>query len=155
MRINEHLRVAAIIRNRTGELLVVRHEPSPDNVFWTAPGGLLHVGESLSYALRRSLTVDMGLQIRIGALACVGEVTIAKTNRRRIEHYFYAEADSPDWHSGGAVEWKTPEELRTCFRPVRVLEAVLRDARGEYLANVTDDGHAKPAPWTGPRRVFR
>lgn len=158
MRIDEHVRVAAIVRNSQGDLLAVRHGAA-EAAFWTCPGGLLNVGESLSYALRRNVTFETGLQIRIGNVACLGEVTIARTGRRRIEVYFYAgvtNRSAEDATAGRRIaKWLPIARIQHDFLPSAVLAAIQENRHGEYLANMTEEHRKLPAPWTRSRRTLR
>ena len=149
--IDPYLRVAAIIRSVRGELLVVQHGKG-DATFWTCPGGFVHKGESLSYALRRSISDEIGAQIRIGDIACVGEVTLARSERRRIEVFFWAEGFAT-CERAPSITWATPHDLAARFSPTVVLDALARGTHGAYLGNITDRSRALPAQRSGSRRA--
>ena len=53
------IRVSAILRWR-GRVLLIRHEKRGEEV-WLLPGGGVQVGESLTQALQRELTEELGL----------------------------------------------------------------------------------------------
>jgi len=149
--VDPYQRVAAIIRNARGDVLVVQHRPDGAQ-FWTCPGGLVNEGESLSYALRRSVSHEIGLQIRIGNIACIGEVTLARSERRRIEVFFWVEPCGAREYAAH-IAWMTPDDLTALFSPAVVLDAIARGAHGAYLGNITDRSRALPAQRNASRRV--
>jgi ADP-ribose pyrophosphatase YjhB (NUDIX family) len=150
MTIDPYLRVGALIRNARGALLVVSHGGGAAR-FWTSPGGLVKEGESLSYALRRSVSEETGVQIRIGDVACIGEVTLARSERRRIEVYFWAVACGAHDPAPSAA-WLAVADLGRRFLPSAVLEVAARGGRGSYLGNITDRERSLPAWETRSRR---
>lgn len=151
MKADPYLRVAAIARNAKGNFLVVQHRAAGAQ-FWTCPGGLVNPGESLSYALRRSVAQEIGLQIRIGDIACIGEVTLARNERRRVEVYFWVEACGAR-ESTPHTAWVSASDSGVQFSPAVVLDAIARGVHGAYLGNITDHYRALPAQPRGSRRA--
>ncbi|AGK61872.1 ADP-ribose pyrophosphatase [Archaeoglobus sulfaticallidus PM70-1] len=65
---------AVIIQN--GKVLLVKRANEPNKGYWSVPGGLVRVGESLRSALAREVKEETGLEIEIGDVACVSEEII-------------------------------------------------------------------------------
>jgi mutator protein MutT len=61
-----HLGVKAIIRNRKGEILLLKVNPDElerytGPAYWDLPGGRIHKGETMEDALRRELKEETGI----------------------------------------------------------------------------------------------
>lgn len=58
-----------------GCLLMVQRATEPGRGLWTIPGGRVEAGESLTDAVRREVREESGLEVDVGELAGVFEVT--------------------------------------------------------------------------------
>ena len=69
--VTPQLRVAAIIAQH-GRILLVEHHKRGQR-YWVLPGGRLQGNETLDAALRRELREELGLEVRVGRLAGLGQ----------------------------------------------------------------------------------
>ena len=65
--------VGAIVFNRDGHVLLVQRGRPPGEGLWTVPGGRVERGETLAQAVSREVREETGLDVEVGALACVVE----------------------------------------------------------------------------------
>ncbi len=98
--------VGAIIF-RGGSVLLVRRGREPAYGQWTAPGGLVKVGESLQDAVRREVLEESGLDVKVLDLAAVLDRVIYDAQGRIEYHYvildFICEAAHGDPMAAGDV----------------------------------------------------
>ncbi|MGQ0740858.1 MAG: NUDIX hydrolase [Alphaproteobacteria bacterium] len=106
------LGVGAVIWNACGEVLLIRRARAPHAGKWSIPGGKVEPGESLHEALKREVREETGIEIEIGALAGVAELS------EDLSHYvlidFTARHASGNLHAGSdAIDvcWVSPREL--------------------------------------------
>lgn len=85
------VRVAGVILNNAGELLVVRQNNKP---FWVLPGGTLEFGERLESCLVRELVEELNLSIAVNHLFAVNEFIQPsddeRSGRHVVDHTFVA-----------------------------------------------------------------
>jgi ADP-ribose pyrophosphatase YjhB (NUDIX family) len=62
--------VGAVIL-RDGHVLLVQRGREPAYGFWSLPGGLVEVGESLRAATRREVREEVGLEVEVGDVVAV------------------------------------------------------------------------------------
>ena len=65
--------VGAIVFERDGRVLLVQRGRPPGEGLWTVPGGRVERGETLAQAVSREVREETGLEVEVGALACVVE----------------------------------------------------------------------------------
>ncbi len=94
------VRVAAVIHNEAGDVLVVRQNNKP---FWVLPGGTLEFGETLPTCLARELMEELNLNIAVGKLVSVSEFVTDK--RHVVDTVFNATI------TGGQLTMTTDENL--------------------------------------------
>lgn len=113
------VRVAALLVDGQGRLLLVNHRKA-EHSYWLLPGGGLRHGESPLDCLRRELREELGARVRAGDLLFVAS-TISPTGDRHILHLVFggvweeeppAEFHSSDPRVVGAA-WVGKSELRT------------------------------------------
>jgi ADP-ribose pyrophosphatase YjhB (NUDIX family) len=80
------LGVGAIILHRDRVLLVERGKP-PLAGYWSLPGGVLEVGETLEEAVRREVLEETGLAVRPGGVVQIFERIIPDAKGRPEYHY--------------------------------------------------------------------
>lgn len=78
--------VSAIVRSR-GEILLVKRGANPGKGKWSAPGGIVNIGEKIRDALRREILEECGIEIRIGQLLDIAEIVIGDRTSRIEFHY--------------------------------------------------------------------
>jgi len=54
-------------------ILLVKRANEPNKGKWSVPGGLVRTGESLIDALKREIREEVGVEIEVDDVACVGE----------------------------------------------------------------------------------
>lgn len=90
---------AAIIRNPSGEYLLLRHLVRPFSE-WGLPGGFIKRGEQADEAIRREINEEIGIQLENLSLYSV------RTVGRHIEVLFIADASgSPQIRSLEITDW--------------------------------------------------
>ncbi len=105
--------VAAVIRNRAGELLLARRPAGVHMAgLWELPGGKLHEGESPVAALARELQEELGV-----TAVAEAPITFAVHEEpdRRILLLFYATrliSGEPRPLEGQELAWVPPDHLR-------------------------------------------
>jgi len=96
---------AAIIRD--GKVLVVRRARPPAKGFYSLPGGVVEIGETLHEAVRREVREETGMAIEPVGLAGFRE-TIVRDPENRVERHFVILPFAARWVAG---EPRLNEEL--------------------------------------------
>lgn len=98
---NFHLGIKALIRNKRGEILLLKINPEDFStkvtVHWDLPGGRIHQGETVEQALRREVKEEIGLpHITIGELldASISNMRITHLNRGLILFTYLCSTDT-------------------------------------------------------------
>ena len=65
--------VGAIVFTSDKRLLVIQRGRPPGEGLWTVPGGRVERNETLAQAVSREVREETGLDVEVGALACVVE----------------------------------------------------------------------------------
>ena len=105
--------VAAVIRDRTGRLLLARRPEGRHMAgLWEFPGGKVHDGEAPAAALERELAEELGLEITVGDP--ITFATHEEPGLRILLLFYEAAIRSGDPHprEGQEVAWVPPAELR-------------------------------------------
>jgi ADP-ribose pyrophosphatase YjhB (NUDIX family) len=107
---------AVIVRD--ARALIVRRAHEPRKGEWSLPGGMLHLGESLSEAARREVREETGLEIELGPIIETFD-RIHRDEAGRIRYHFVI-VDFVGWSARGdavagsdaeAVAWVTADEV--------------------------------------------
>ncbi|HXN04161.1 MAG TPA: NUDIX domain-containing protein [Candidatus Acidoferrum sp.] len=125
--VTPQLRVAAIIV-RDHQILLVEHQKRGER-YWVLPGGRLEGSETLEAALRRELSEELRLDVRVGQLVIVSEMVAP--DRHVVNLMFHAEIGEgvePRLDRADPVlagwQWVSTDQLpRLDFRPP-IAEAV-------------------------------
>jgi len=140
------IRVAAVIWDEQGRLLVVRHARRGER-FWTLPGGASKVGESLAETLLREVGEETGYTVDVCDLAAAFEIGSNRWERIRLEICLRCtvRGSDPSLLVGGDgivdVDWISPQSAIHDFLPSALLPRLTPDARGLFLGNITDLEH--------------
>lgn len=78
--------VGAVVLHR-GRVLLVRRGGEPSSGKWSLPGGLVHLGETTTEALRRELREECGVEARVGELAGVVD-RIVRDGAGRVRYHY-------------------------------------------------------------------
>ena len=74
-------------RGRRGPILLVERGGNPLKGYWSLPGGLVEVGESLDEAVRREVLEETGLRVRPVSMFGVFERVMRDAKGRAEYHY--------------------------------------------------------------------
>jgi ADP-ribose pyrophosphatase YjhB (NUDIX family) len=107
---------AVIVRD--ARALIVRRAHEPRKGEWSLPGGMLHLGESLSEAARREVREETGLEIELGPIIETFD-RIHRDEAGRIRYHFVivdfvcwsARGDAVAGSDAEAVAWVTADEI--------------------------------------------
>lgn len=95
--------VGAIVTDDRGRLLLVREDGE-----WLAPGGEVEAGESHSEALHREVHEETGIDVTVGDLVAVTEVSI--THDDRVTAFYFAHYIATPEHTTLDPDPGLPEE---------------------------------------------
>ena len=112
------VRVAAVILDPQGRLLLARHQRDGQD-YWLLPGGGLEFGETLEEALRRELLEECRLKIKVSRPILMSESIPPDKHRHVLNICFLAEIESGSAELGEPgserlkeVAFKTLDEAR-------------------------------------------
>jgi 8-oxo-dGTP diphosphatase len=117
--------VGAIVFDAAGAVLLVERAKPPLAGRWSVPGGRLEPGETLAAAVAREVREETGLDVEVGALACVLE-WIAD------DHFVIL-----DYHArviGGALAAASDARAARFVAPAELDQLPLTDGLGPILA---------------------
>lgn len=78
--------VAALILDK-GRLLLVKRKNEPSQGLWSAPGGVVELGERMEDAVKREAKEETGMRIEIERMLTVLDHILKDKNRRVRFHY--------------------------------------------------------------------
>ncbi|MFB5738796.1 NUDIX domain-containing protein, partial [Leptospira wolffii] len=78
------VRVAALIRNRKGEILLLQQKKK-ESYYWLLPGGGIEFGENAEDALKRELKEELSLDVTSSSFLFLNESIDPKGNRHLIQ----------------------------------------------------------------------
>ena len=79
--------VSGVVFDDGGRVLLVRRARFPAKDKWSLPGGVVHLGEELSEALKREIKEECGLVVEPGPLLAVTSRIIRDAEKRIQYHY--------------------------------------------------------------------
>ena len=107
--------VSAGVVKRDGRIMICQRKPEVHNgLKWEFPGGKLEPGESPEAALRRELSEELGIGVRV---CRVMDVMFHSYADRDVLILFYPcviEKGEPACIDCNAVEWVLPEDILKC-----------------------------------------
>lgn len=80
----------AAIRNVDGEILLIKRLTEPEAGAWGLPGGKIDFGETARDATAREIKEELGIDIKVGALACMSEIINKGDGRHWVSPIFHA-----------------------------------------------------------------
>jgi len=108
----------SVVLSRRNKVLLVRRARPPLEAFWSFPGGVVEVGESLEQAATREVREETGLEIEIGEAIERAEVIRHDIDGRVERHYViivftgtFKSGDLRAADDADAVEWVDMAEL--------------------------------------------
>jgi 8-oxo-dGTP diphosphatase len=138
------VRVAVVVE-REGALLLVRHQKPDRDPYWVLPGGRLEPGETIPACASRELAEETGLTARFSGVLYVSE--FLREERHTIDVVVRMALEGDEEASLGSdpevapeteptlaeVRWVSVEELRRFeLLPASIKERLLRDAGGGW-----------------------
>ena len=103
---------------RDGRVLLVKRGGQPSAGKWSLPGGLVELGETTGDAVRREVTEECGLAVRLAGIAGVVDRIVRDDDGRVRYHYVlvdylaYAESDDVAAATDAAeVRWVPVDEV--------------------------------------------
>jgi 8-oxo-dGTP diphosphatase len=132
------LDVATAIVRRGSQVLLVRQGPSPDELFWALPGGIVEDEELIPDGLAREVREETGLELDdLGRLAYVTQVDCYRPARMRgrdVPGYLATvwAFDIASW--SGILDVDDPDGVVVEAAFVEVDEAAARLAETEWLS---------------------
>ncbi|UCG39791.1 MAG: NUDIX domain-containing protein [bacterium] len=76
--------VVAVVRNKTGHVLLTKRAIPPYMGKWVMPGGKIDLGEPITVALKREVLEEVGLDVHVEGLVDIFEIVPSGEHR---EHY--------------------------------------------------------------------
>ncbi|MDX2177405.1 MAG: 8-oxo-dGTP diphosphatase MutT [Candidatus Sumerlaeia bacterium] len=111
--------VAALIRRGERYLVNQRPEGSWGAGRWEFPGGKVEPGETPEQSLARECREEIGVEVRVGALAARIEHDYPDRRVALLFHDCEIAAGEPAAQEGNALAWATPAEMDS----IAILEA--------------------------------
>ncbi|MCB1193898.1 MAG: NUDIX hydrolase [Leptospiraceae bacterium] len=136
------VRVAAIIYNSSGEILLIQQKKK-NKLYWLLPGGGIEFGETAINALERELKEELNLTLKSADFLFINESIDPEGNRHLIQLVFQTQVDDSP---------KIPEQDKTIqdFRFFRVdeLEGLdLRPDSKDYFLNTNKNLNFLTSKW--------
>ena len=132
-----------------GRVLLVRRARFPAKDKWSLPGGVVHLGEELSEALKREIKEECGLVVKPGPLLAVTSRIIRDAEKK--VQYHYVLLDYLCHWIGGRLEassdasdarWLRMDEVEQMDLTEGVLDVVRRgEARSDGNGSKHSGGH--------------
>lgn len=125
---------AVIVRD--GRALIVRRAHEPRKGEWSLPGGLVHLGESLTDAVRREVREETDLDVELGPIVETFD-RVHRDAEGRIRYHFVI-VDFVCWSPSGdavagsdaeAVAWVTADEIDRYAVNVHAKAVILKGLR--------------------------
>jgi ADP-ribose pyrophosphatase YjhB (NUDIX family) len=126
MPMEQRLRVAAVVRDRNGAILLVQHF-NRARPFWTFPGGAPEGTETPVAAIVREVAEETGYTIEVAGVLCVGALVTDRWEPPKVEIFFRATTLSHRLPTSGSGEsiidarFFARNEIPSSFRPREVL----------------------------------
>ena len=129
------VRVAALIRNNKGEILLIKQRKKNKD-YWLLPGGGIEFGESATTALVRELKEELNLDVSSSKFLLINESIDPKGGRHLIQLVFEAEVKSYN----PSISKKEKAIIEFAFHSVdAVLELELRPDIKSYFKDSGKD----------------
>ncbi|TGK10243.1 NUDIX hydrolase [Leptospira fluminis] len=140
------VRVAALIRNRKGEILLLQQRKK-DSYYWLLPGGGIEFGENAEDALRRELKEELSLDVTSASFLFLNESIDPKGNRHLIQLVFLTNVRKQD------PEMNLKEKAITGFGYFPIAAIKEMDIRPD-IKSYLSAGKFKPSPYLKSQWVY-
>ncbi|CAA6603334.1 hypothetical protein MTBLM1_10354 [Rhodospirillaceae bacterium LM-1] len=87
---------------KEGRVLLIRRAAEPRKGGWSLPGGLQHLGETLSQAVLREIQEETGLAVHLGEIVAVVDI-IQHDAEGKVEYHYTVADYEADWVMGEAT----------------------------------------------------
>ncbi|PJZ68665.1 ADP-ribose pyrophosphatase [Leptospira perolatii] len=140
------VRVAALIRNRKGEILLLQQKKK-DSYYWLLPGGGIEFGESAEEALKRELKEELFLDVTSSNFLLLNESIDPKGDRHLIQLIFLTSVKKQD------PEVNSKEKAITGYGYFPVAAIKEMDIRPDIKSYLIA-GKFKPSPYLRSNWVY-
>ena len=79
--------VSCVLFNEKGQVLMARRKNPPAQGKWSLPGGVIKTGEELEDALKREMSEESGLEVKVDSLLSVSS-RIVKNAKGEVQYHF-------------------------------------------------------------------